>query len=231
VILYTQPLHFADNEEPHRRAVRYRNSSEANPPSPKATEGFSSPFILAAERRGILAKENKLLEELSSTLSDIFKLPVSILRKSLPLDQGYDSVRNQFNSTWILSRLLEITPDGDCKVLGVTSVDLYVPVLTLVFGEAQLGGKVAVVSSYRLRDELYGLPKNPERLRERLEKEAIHELGHTFGLIHCREPRCVMYSYTYAEEIDLKFKDFCKTCAFILQNKKKGANHQTPNPY
>jgi len=164
--------------------------------------------------------DNNLLEDLSSTLSNIFKLPVLLLPKPFSLEEGYDTVRNQFNSTWILSRLLEQTPDESCKILGVTSVDLYVPVLTFVFGEAQLDGKVAVVSSYRLREELYGLPKNPERLKERLEKEAIHELGHTFGLIHCRKPECVMYSVTYAEEIDFKSKNFCDTCSALLESKK-----------
>jgi len=164
--------------------------------------------------------DNHLLGDLSSTLSNIFKLPVFFLQKSFSLKEGYDGVRNQFNSTWILSRLLEQIPDESCKLLGVTSVDLYVPVLTFVFGEAQLEGKVAVVSSYRLRDELYGLPKNPERLKERLEKEAIHELGHTFGLIHCRRPECVMYSVTYAEEIDFKSQNFCDVCSAILERKK-----------
>lgn len=107
--------------------------------------------------------------------------------------------------------------------MGVTSVDLFVPVLTFVFGEAQLDGKAAVVSSFRLRDELYGLPKNPERLKERLTKEAIHELAHTFGLVHCREPECVMHSYTYAEEIDFKSKDFCSACSILLDKNKKRA--------
>jgi len=100
-------------------------------------------------------------------------------------------------------------------------MDLYVPVLTYVFGEAQLNGKAAVVSSYRLRDELYGLPKNPQRLKERLEKEAVHELGHTFGLIHCRNPNCVMYATTYAEEIDLKSRNFCRVCSALLAKKKE----------
>jgi len=164
--------------------------------------------------------DNNLLGDLSSVLSDIFKLPVLILQKPLSLKEGYDSVRNQFNSTWILSRLLDLAPEEGCKIIGVTGVDLYVPVLTFVFGEAQVDGKAAVVSSYRLRDELYGLPKNPERLKERLEKEAIHELAHTFGLIHCREPECVMHSYTYAEEIDFKSKNFCNTCSALLESKK-----------
>jgi archaemetzincin len=167
--------------------------------------------------------DNNLLGDLSATLSAIFKLPTSLLSKPLALEEGYDAVRNQFNSTWILSRLLEQVPHESCKVLGITSVDLYVPVLTFVFGEAQLDGKAAVVSSFRLRDELYGLPKNPEKLKERLEKEAIHELAHTFGLIHCREPECVMYSVTYAEEIDFKSKNFCKTCSALLENKKRSS--------
>jgi archaemetzincin len=161
-------------------------------------------------------QDEGLLENLTSALNEVYRLPVELLHRSFSLKDGYDPVRNQYNSTWILSRLLEIVPEEDCKVLGVTSVDLYVPVLTFVFGEAQLKGKAAVVSSYRLRNELYGLPPNPQRLRERLEKEAVHELGHTFGIVHCRDPLCVMHSYTYAEEIDFKSKDFCGACSSLL---------------
>lgn len=169
--------------------------------------------------------DNDILEHLSSTISKVFKMPVSVMEEPFSLKGGYDSVRNQYNSTWILSQLLKNVPQEDCKILGVTSVDLFVPVLTFVFGEAQLEGKAAVVSSFRLRDELYGLPKNPERLKERLTKEAIHELAHTFGLVHCREPECVMHSYTYAEEIDFKSKDFCNACSILLdQNKKRAAS-------
>lgn len=165
--------------------------------------------------------DKNLLVSLSTTLKDIFRLPVAFLHRAFSLEGGRDPIRNQYNSTWILSQLLKIVPEEPCKILGVTSVDLYVPVLTYVFGEAQLDGKAAVVSTYRLRDELYGLPKNPERLKERLEKEAVHELGHTFGIIHCREPECVMYSTTYAEEIDFKSKNLCKVCSSVLENKKK----------
>ncbi len=164
---------------------------------------------------------NKLLMHLSSTISQVFKIPVFFSHDSFPLKEGYDPVRNQYNSTWILSKLLQKAPEEECKILGVTTVDLYVPVLTFVFGEAQLEGKAAVVSSYRLRDELYGLPKNPEKMKERLEKEAVHELAHTFGLVHCREPECVMHSYTYAEEIDLKSKHFCNACSILLQKKNR----------
>jgi len=165
--------------------------------------------------------DQDLLVSLSNTLKDVFGLPVSFLHRSFSLEGGRDPVRNQYNSTWILSQLLKEVPEEPCKILGVTSVDLCVPVLTYVFGEAQLDGKAAVVSTYRLRDELYALPKNPKRLRERLEKEAVHELGHTFGIIHCREPECVMFSTTYAEEIDFKSRDYCKLCSSLLEHNKK----------
>jgi archaemetzincin len=165
--------------------------------------------------------DSDLLEHLSSTISKVFELPAFLLEDSFSLMGGHDPVRNQYNSTWILSQLLQKAPEESCNILGVTSVDLFVPVLTFVFGEAQLEGKAAVVSSYRLRDEFYGLPKNPQRLKERLEKEAIHELAHTFGLVHCRKPDCVMHSYTYAEEIDFKSKDFCDSCLSLLRRKSK----------
>lgn len=165
--------------------------------------------------------DKDLLDSISSVLKEIFILPVAISDRSFLLEQGRDPIRNQYNSTWILSQLLTKAPEGHCKILAVTEVDLYIPVLTFVFGEAQLNGKTAVVSTYRLRDELYGLPKNPQKLKERLEKEAVHELGHTFGLIHCRTPNCVMYPTSYAEEIDFKTKNFCSTCQALLKRNKE----------
>lgn len=165
--------------------------------------------------------DHELLVELTCVLEETFRIPTVILNKPFPLDDGKDYVRNQYNSTWILSQILERFPEEECKILGVTSVDLFVPVLTYVFGEAQLDGKTAVVSTHRLKNELYGLPRNPQKLRERFEKEAIHELGHTFGLIHCPQPRCVMYTYTYAEEIDFKSKHFCPACLQELSEKLK----------
>ena len=86
------------------------------------------------------------------------------------------------------------------------------PILTFVFGEAQLNNTCAVVSSHRLRQEFYGLPASPELLRERLRKEAVHELGHTFGLTHCRDYECVMAASHAVERIDLKGSHFCGHC-------------------
>jgi archaemetzincin len=120
--------------------------------------------------------------------------------------------RNQFSSTSIIERLEKDAPAAASRVLAVTGLDLYIPILTFVFGEARLNGRCAVVSSYRLDNRSYGLPDTPRLLQERLLKESIHELGHTFGLIHCQDPDCVMKSSTYVEEIDLKSSRFCRRC-------------------
>ncbi len=120
--------------------------------------------------------------------------------------------RNQFNATSIVERLEKDAPAAASRVLAVTGLDLYIPILTFVFGLARLNGRCAVASSYRLDNRSYGLPDNPKLLRERFLKESIHELGHTFGLIHCQDPDCVMKSSTYVEEIDLKSSRFCRSC-------------------
>ncbi len=98
------------------------------------------------------------------------------------------------------------------KMLGVTEVDLFIPILTFVFGEAQLKGIGAVVSTRRLHNRFYGLPEDREATTDRLLKEAVHELGHTFGLIHCVQNKCVMNSSTYVENIDQKPAELCPLC-------------------
>ena len=64
--------------------------------------------------------------------------------------------------------------------------------LSFVYGQAQLQGRVAVVSLARLRPEFHGLPPDPAALERRAAKEAVHEVGHTFGLVHCADRRCPM---------------------------------------
>jgi archaemetzincin len=154
------------------------------------------------------------LTALVTPLSNTFELPVSIEESSyIDPSFAFDTYRNQFNSTYILAALLDRFPGTAGKVIGITAVDLFVPVLTYVFGEAQLDGRVAVLSSFRLREELYGLEPDPKLEQIRLLKEANHELGHTFGLIHCHQPECVMHASTAAEEVDIKGIFFCKACA------------------
>ena len=152
-----------------------------------------------------------LLEQLAATLARTFRTPCQIRPETLDLSFALDAARGQYYSTAILQRL-ERSGDPDARILGVTAFDLYVPVLTFVFGEAQLDGTCAVVSTARLKEEFYGLPASQELLRGRLVKEAVHELGHTFGLRHCADWRCVMTSSHAVERLDIKSADFCPAC-------------------
>ncbi len=157
--------------------------------------------------------DTSLLNPIVKPLGATFSCNVEVAG-AMPLDGSFalNVSRNQYGSTPLISALLEKFEDFNGKILGVTSGDLFVPVLTYVFGEAQLDGKVAVVSSHRLREEAYGLASNKKLLHFRLVKEAIHELGHAFGLLHCNNYLCVMHSSTGVEEIDLKTDKLCQEC-------------------
>ena len=152
-----------------------------------------------------------LLEYLAAALARTFRTPCQIRPETFDLSFALDAGRQQYYSTAIIQRL-ERAVNPDVRVLGVTASDLYVPVLTFVFGEAQLDGNCAVVSTARLKEEFYGLPARPDLVRERLLKEAAHELGHTFGLRHCANWRCVMTSSHAVERLDVKGAEFCGAC-------------------
>jgi archaemetzincin len=138
-------------------------------------------------------------------------------RQPIPCADAYDAVRNQYYSTRILQTLTQWESEPDSRVLGITAVDLYVPVLTFVFGEAQLEGRCALVSCHRLREEFYGLPARSDLLVERLVKEAVHEIGHTFSLRHCDNWECVMASCHAVERLDVKGAEFCSACRAVVR--------------
>jgi archaemetzincin len=136
------------------------------------------------------------------------------------LDFAYDERRGQHCSTRLLERLRE-RAEG-VRVLGVADVDLFMPVLTFVFGEAILGGRAAVVSLHRLRQTVYGLPDEPGLTLLRAEREAVHELGHTFGLVHCPDYTCIMHATRSVEEIDLASGGLCRACGARISEAIRG---------
>jgi archaemetzincin len=157
-----------------------------------------------------------LLEPLAEGLTQHLRVACSIQPEGMEAEFALNPLRRQYHSTEILKRILPGAAQGSLKVLGVTEMDLYIPVLTFVFGEAQVSDGGAVVSAHRLRQEFYGLPADPGLLHERLLKEALHELGHTFGLRHCVDYTCVMSSSNGVERIDLKSAEFCPNCAHLM---------------
>jgi archaemetzincin len=153
----------------------------------------------------------RLLEQLARRAARQFSLQVVPERPRLDPSFAYDEDRGQFLATALLERLGRL--GGSCfRVLGVAAADLFNPVLTFVFGEAEMPGRAAVFSIYRLREEFYGLPARPDLLLERAAKETLHELGHTFGLPHCADHACVMSSSHSVEAVDRRGDSLCRAC-------------------
>lgn len=159
----------------------------------------------------------QLVEVVKLAVSQRFGATCSTIDINFSLEAGRDPYRNQVNSTWILGRLQGMVPEGIDKLLGMTSYDLFVPVLTYVFGEAVLDGSAAIVSAYRFRDEFYGRHPNQKLLESRLVCESIHEMGHAFGLTHCDQISCVMRPNVMIEQVDAKSSNFCLNCAAKLE--------------
>ena len=158
----------------------------------------------------------RALREVAQTVQRVFSLPVSVERADLDLADAFDESRKQNNSTVLLAQILNGTRDSSSKRLAVVDVDLFIPVLTFVFGEAQLLGPAAIVSMHRLSNPFYGLPRDDKLMLQRLAKESVNELRQTFGLYHCHHFECVMRSSTYVEEIDMKRVLPCAACSKIL---------------
>ncbi len=128
-----------------------------------------------------------------------------------------DPVRGQVGSTPLLERLAAACPPEALKVVALTEEDLFIPVFTYVFGEAQLGGRACIVSTHRL-GVAPGFPLPQAALRSRLLKEVVHELGHTFGLRHCPDPTCPMHYCRSARDVDRKGGELCRYCRILLND-------------
>jgi len=136
-----------------------------------------------------------------------FNIPIELFRA--------DELRKQYLSTSVLRALRDI-PHFDKLLLAVTDVDLYVPSLNFVFGEADPANRVAVISLARLRPTFYGLQEDHRLFLERVGKEAVHEVGHIFDLKHCTQRRCVMFFSNSLADTDLKENEFCHRCGRYL---------------
>lgn len=156
------------------------------------------------------------LDAMATVLTRVFHVPARVRALQVPVDRSFDRSRNQYHSSTLLTDILAADPGGATRLLGVATVDLFIPILTFVYGQAQVAGRAAVFSTFRLHNELYGLPPSTPLLHARATKEAMHELGHTFGLRHCAGHPCVMNSSTYVEEIDLKPELFCEECRRVI---------------
>jgi archaemetzincin len=154
-----------------------------------------------------------VLEGIAVELANHFAIPCEVMSPTINPSFAFHGERRQYHSSKLLMELQKFVTPYTWRILGVAGVDLYIPILTFVFGEAQMGGPASVVSYYRLQQEFYGLPADGNLLRQRLLKESVHELGHTLDLTHCEDYRCAMSASHSVELIDLKENSFCSACA------------------
>ncbi|MDJ0783721.1 MAG: archaemetzincin family Zn-dependent metalloprotease [Desulfosarcinaceae bacterium] len=171
-----------------------------------------------------------LLGAVADMVARIFGLDVRTAPLIDEIGFAYDTERKQYHSTAILDHLSAAAPADCFKVLAVTREDLFIPILTHVYGEAQLGGSCCVVSTQRLGE---GLSKVTDRSAylERVAKEAAHELGHTFDLRHCRDASCLMHYCRNVSDVDRKRADLCRYCQVMMgDHLTKAAKQRTGRP-
>jgi archaemetzincin len=164
--------------------------------------------------------EGWVLDDLEKELGKTFGLKTE---RRTPVNVPNDSLnpaRGQYDATRILNRLPSLL-EGEAEqrdvVLGIADVDLYAEGLNFVFGEAEPGGRFAVISLARLHQSFYAFPENKTIFLERARKEAVHELGHVFGLAHCTNPGCVMFFSNSLLDTDRKSASFCSRCRARLE--------------
>jgi len=183
--------------------------------------------ILVISPIGTLGSDADLLDRLGKELRESFGYPTNVRSLLDEKDLWLDPVRKQYHSTPILDTLAMISPPEAVKVLALTTVDLFIPILTHVYGEAQLGGKACILSTYRFTQDL-ALVARTETFHGRLVKEAVHEVGHTFNLRHCRDSGCVMHYCRSVREVDRKSNQFCRYCTVILGDEMKKMDKENP---
>jgi archaemetzincin len=157
-----------------------------------------------------------VMEAIKEILEDVFPVRVQALPAISSPPEAYDAVRRQHSAPVILKSLLAAHPANPAKLLAVTGGDLFIPMLSFVFGQAQLGGRAAVISMARLTPEFHGFDPDLQLLLRRARTVALHETGHLFGLTHCQTQECAMRLATNIHQFDLKRAVLCPGCAAIL---------------
>jgi archaemetzincin len=156
--------------------------------------------------------EKNFLDKIARDVEQEYPSPVHFEESHIDLSEYYDPMRRQYDGNELLKKMDTLYPLPSVKKVGLFRVDLFIPILTYIFGQATFKGSTGIASIYRLRNEQYGMKKDEVLLLDRFSKVVIHELGHTFGLIHCLIPTCVMRSSTYVEDIDQKSHHLCSRC-------------------
>lgn len=160
--------------------------------------------------------EETILQNMKAALEQNYPVDVVALPPLAIDGADFDAQRKQYSAPLMLRRLLASVPEHAEKFLAVTSQDLFIPMLSFVYGQAQLNGRAALVSTARLHQEYYGLPGNIPLMLERSRKEAVHETGHLHALVHCKNALCPMSLSTNVRQLDTKTDQLCPACRALI---------------
>lgn len=152
----------------------------------------------------------------AASIQGILDVPIDIIGRIEIPEESFVLDRRQYDAGIMLKVLEGISSDHAC-VVGLTNVDLCIPVFTYVFGEAQLGGRTAIVSTARLQRGEKGEIISENVFYERIVKVALHEIGHVFSLYHCENENCLMRFSSRLNILDNLPIIFCDRCIFLLK--------------
>jgi archaemetzincin len=158
---------------------------------------------------------NRLTRDISKEFKDAKVTLASIIDPytEAQFQKAFDTQRRQWDSFELLEWLLEkFKPAIATKIITIFDIDAFSSGFDFVFGEAYYGGRVAAMYLSRLKEQFYGLKSNPSLFYKRMLKECAHELGHTYGIAHCKNTKCVMYFSTSLLDVDTKGRNFCRIC-------------------
>jgi archaemetzincin len=161
-----------------------------------------------------------ILSAVEKMVPQVFGLPCRIEPVIDDISFAWNEARGQYHSTSILKELSEKASTDVLKIIALTHSDLFIPILTHVYGEAQLGGRSAIVSTFRLEGGISPVGQRALYL-ERIAKEAAHELGHTFDLRHCEDHQCLMHYCRRIADVDAKTIRLCRYCKVLLKDQLK----------
>jgi len=168
----------------------------------------------------LFALSETMISDLKEIIGNTFLSKVVVAQpvSSLP-EESYAKAREQYDAAKVVLFISKLYSDYDVtKIIAVCNADIFVGELDFVFGVAQKGGRVSLISLYRLDPRFYGKESVYDRLKERAAKEAIHELGHCCGLDHCKKNSCVMAFSKDVVSVDTKSRFFCEDCRDSIRN-------------
>jgi archaemetzincin len=156
--------------------------------------------------------DERLVRALVAPLSAAFGRVVTV-QKALPGPKyALNPSRGQYHSAAILKRIETLRTGEWDAAIGIVDVDLFVPEVPFIFGEADRSTRAAIISLTRLRPEIGSMESRFETLQKRLLSEAVHQMGLIRGLAHCPNNRCVMFLSSTVQDTDKKGVQFCANC-------------------